>query len=518
MAACLAGVSLAFSETSAPALRLATAPFVGQTLSLELDGAVAESAVDLYFSPEAGSFPTPFGVLELRHQTLTHLASGTTSASGTWSFDMPVPLEESLAETGAHFQAIVSDPSAPAGRIVSSSVHARFLGPRVYAKYRSYRSPHRIGMYILSGVTDTIVARSDFGLTSEGPSGGGVGQPVFDVAYTRGAVMDTIQELVLFDPFFGGIEARVAFASPCSRDVFTDAHRRTVYVLELAAGGSPARVHAIELETGTETAHLDLPSTVESSWCLGDASTEVFIAEHEASGRTAIRWVGLDPLVDRGSVRVGLPSSNSFSWGPPLAYAGGQLFVSTMSAAGFYHDGNLTRCRVVSSGLTARAIDLGLWEIFRMVAVPDADRLIACWGRTDYGPAFQPCDIPITTVAGPTSFPSANGSGEFVMSDIEADGGDAWVIAPFDYGGANFLYRLDASTHAWTQYPFGWGYGPSDAEVLRDAWNHELWVSNIGYPQMNIEPEILIVDELHSSSRHIALQHTAEVMRAVPLP
>jgi hypothetical protein len=56
-------------------------------------------------------------------------------------------------------------------------------------------------------------------------------------------------------------------------------------------------------------------------------------------------------------------------------------------------------------------------------------------------------------------------------------------------------------------------------EVLRDAWNHEVWVSNIGYPPpIDIDPEILVVDELNGSSRHIPLDHTAKFLHAVPLP
>jgi len=78
--------------------------------------------------------------------------------------------------------------------------------------------------------------------------------------------------------------------------VFTDAARRTLFVLELAGDSHPACVHAIDFRTGAKTAHLDLPNALEPPWRLGPGASEVLVAEHEPDGRTAVRWVDRSPL------------------------------------------------------------------------------------------------------------------------------------------------------------------------------------------------------------------------------
>ena len=75
------------------------------------------------------------------------------------------------------------------------------------------------------------------------------------------------------------------------------------------------------------------------------------------------------------------------------------------------------------------------------------------------------------------------------------------------------------TSYTRTVYPYSWTFGPSDMEILRDAWNHEVWVSNKRYgPPINIDPEILVVDEQNGTARHIGLDHTARFLHAVPLP
>jgi hypothetical protein len=54
---------------------------------------------------------------------------------------------------------------------------------------------------------------------------------------------------------------------------------------------------------------------------------------------------------------------------------------------------------------------------------------------------------------------------------------------------------------------------------LRDAWNHELWMAIRKHvPPVNIDAEIVVIDALDASAVHIPLQHSPEVLHAVPLP
>ncbi len=524
LAGCLLSMSVpGASQTSTPRLVLTTPPFVGQTLHLELDGALPGTSIQLLFSTEADSTATPFGQLELRRDAAVWMASGITTAAGTWSFAIPIPLATQLAETGAHFQAVVADPAAPGGNVLSAAVHARLLGPRVYAVYGSAGSA---GMLAVSALTDAIVARvdcrvdhPDFGFPREG-------KPVFDAVFSRGAAMITDRDLLLFDPYFGATVARIPFNRACARTVFTNPSRTTVYVLELAGPSSPARVHALRLSTGTQIASLDLLNAAEPIWCQGRSGADVFVAEHEPGGRTAVRRIGLEPLVDRGSVAVGLAQSDNFrSYNGtqfvalPMLQVGGEVYISTSGSAGSSMLGSLTRIVPGPAGMTTLVTPLGTRLIHRLEAVPAADRLIGGIGATDVGPYFLPCEIPFGSIGQPTTLRPPQLSYEFYVHDIEPDGASAWIVADRTWDGQRSLFRLDVSTHAWTTYPYAWTYGPSDAEVVRDAWNHELWVSNVGVgPPVGILPEILIVDVLHGTSRTIPLDVTAAALQAVPLP
>jgi hypothetical protein len=522
-------VSISFAVHAAPqavspSLQPVTAPFVGRTLTLRLDGAAASSAVDLYFSHEVGSATTPYGVLELRRNRMLLLGSGVTDSAGVWTFDFPIPLDPAYAERGAHFQALVDEPSAPTGRSFSQAVHARFLGPRVYA---GYGTSLRAGVQILSAVTDTVVASADCAVAGAGYGFPREGKPVFDTAYSSGAVMISERELMLFDPYFGGVRGRVPYASTCARTVFTDAARRTVFVLELAGGSSPARVHAVDIASGAETGALDLPSAVEPIWCQNGAATEVYLAEFEPGGRTAVRRLGLVPLADLGSAPVGIPESRIFRTFDgqqevplPMHFAGGQVFVSTLaSLPGPELQGSLTRCWPAPSGITTDLTHLGPWSIYKLEAVPSVDRLLGGIGATMFGPAFVPIQMPLSAIGPPTTFTAPLGSTEFYIHDVEPDGRKAWVVAEWEWQHHDVLYRLDLQTNTWTQYPHSWFLGPSDAEVVHDRWNRELWVSNLGIgPPVSIAPEILVVDDLHGTTRHIELQRTARVLHAVPLP
>lgn len=520
---CLSAAAHSAPQAGSPSLKPVTAPFVGQNLILRLEGAVAASTVDLYFSPESGSTTTPYGLLELRRNQLTHLATGVTDAAGAWTFDLAIPADPAFAEMGAHFQALVDDPSAAAGRTFSSAVHARYLGPRVYA---GYGTALRAGVQILSAITDSVVASADCAVSSPSYGFPREGKPVFDAAYSRGAAMITERELLLFDPYFGGIHARVLHASTCSRVLFTDAARRTVYALELAGGSVPARVHALDLASGVETSVLDLPNLVEPIWCQNDAATEVFVAEFEPSGRTAVRRIGLNPLADLGAAPVGIPESDMFRSFDgqdevplPMLFARGQVFVSTTGWQGLEPIGSLTRCWSDPSGITTHLTTLGTWSIRTLAAVPVADRLVGGVGVTVFGPVFLPVEVPLSGVGPPSTFTPPQGSTEFNIRDIAVDGRKAWVVAETEWLHHDLLFRLDLQTNAWTGYPHSWLFGPSDAEVVRDGWNHELWVSNLGFgPPISIAPEILVVDELHGTVRHIPLQRTARVLHAVPLP
>jgi len=233
--ACGAGVA------SAQAHLEHSAPWLGRTLDLDVVGAPANQTVELLYSPSRTSIPTPLGTLELRRRALRRLGVRTSDGSGHATFHIAVPLDPALADQEAHFQAIVTDPAAPAGRTLMNASHLRLLGTRLYAHERSrYPDPIQGGLEIVDAVHGAVSARVDFGPVDDAELTNEEGKPVFSANFAVGAVMATSTRLVFFDPFFGTTRAEVPVA-PSSRILWTDAAGARVYVLEKGSSAPPVQ-------------------------------------------------------------------------------------------------------------------------------------------------------------------------------------------------------------------------------------------------------------------------------------
>jgi hypothetical protein len=483
-----------------------TAPFLGHTLTMSVDGAPPFAAVQLLFNTEAGSFATPYGVLELKRNGVHRIASGTTDATGAWSHDFAVPLDPALAESGAHFQAIVADASAPAGMVLSDAFHGRYLGPRVYAG-------HDAGLYVLSGTSGAIVADVPFASNQGNPVARHEGKPVFDADVGVGAVMSTPKELLFFDPYFAGVIGTIPFVNDCSRILLLDGTKRAVFVLEVGADPVPPRLHAIDLATRTETGFLDLPYPVERFWCAGEPGIDAFVAEHDASG-TSVRRLGLAPLADLGSIHVGDAVSSAFR---DLAYASGEAFASTIGFVSFQVPGSLTRVRAGSGGLEADVSALGQQQLALLTAVPALDRMLGWQSLTTMGPSGWLSQVKMHSIRAPSPVEPPVPSAMF-LKDIEVDGTTAWILAALDDDGCPYLYRLDTTTWAWTPTSLYWCFRTPDAEVLHDALANQVWVANASEPIAGIRPAITVLDVPSGTTLKIRLAQDARVMHAVPLP
>jgi len=497
-----------------------TAPFVGQTLSIRIDGAPAHVRVDLFLSPSAGTYTTPYGNLELDRSGLHEVASGITSTSGSWSVDFPIPLDTALAETEQHFQAIVDDPSGPTGRVISEAAHLRLLGPRVYASVgEGYGFPGTPALEIMSGTTESVVATVEFG------TGGIPASPVFEASYARGAVMSGDRELVFFDPFFGGVLQRVPFSTGCAGNLITDPTHKTVFVLEKEPTG---RIHAIDFATGAETASFVLPNPVASwpgwmrnPWCEGTPGTEVYVAEMDLAGQTSVRHVLLEPFADLGSAVVGTPlEDRGFT---DLVYAAGQVFASTMEWQDpdhhFYWNGCLTRCRFSGSTIETWLDPFFLAYMSLLTAVPEANRMLAIEHASN-SPGGGLVQMPLSAAGPIEGVPIPPTGCCFYPRFMNADGRSVWAVIRDDDDATSFLFRLDLESMTWSSSLSHWVFDPPGAaELLRDAWDHEYWVANTPTTSpRTLWPEIRIVDELLSTTRHIRLDRTAFGLFAVPLP
>ena len=494
------------ADSQIPAHLSHTAPFLGHPLTIRVEGAAPSAAIDLLFSPSAGSFDGPYGHLELARGSVQTVATGVALPDGTWSVDLPVPLDPALAETERHYQALVDDPSAPAGRRLSDAIHIRLLGPRMYAG-------HAGGFDVYNAVDKTVATHVNYAPEV-------FAKPVFDASFSRGAVMSTSKELLFFDPFFGGVQGTIPFATDCSSTLITDASHSTLYVLE-TGGDSAARIHAIEFSTGAETSYLDLPNPVGGSWCEGSPGVEMFVGEAELTGQSSIRLIGMQPLADLGSGIVGDPT-----WpcgAPPVLYAGGTVFSWVMvpdPQSPYYPDGLISRSRVVGSEFSTNTVGIGRSGLYAATPVPEAGLVLAALQST-MGPGAALVKIPISPSRSISGLPWIDGTTFMEQPNfMEADGKTAWVVGHIEASEGDFLlFRFDFETNTWTRYPNWWFMDyPTARGVIHDALVHEFWVAAAADSYNGIRTRLTCVGEVPGNWQRVPLPHRVDSLFAVPIP
>lgn len=124
-------------------------------------------------------------------------------------------------------------------------------------------------------------------------------------------------------------------------------------------------------------------------------------------------------------------------------------------------------------------------------------------------------EMPLSSLGHPVPVPAPPPIGGLYVHELEVDQNVAWVVGNWEWDHPENLYRVDLDTNVWSP-PLGAGFRPVDIEVLRDLWNHELWITQ-RLPGL-VPPGIRILDELHGVERHIAVNPVPEVLHAVPLP
>lgn len=485
-----------------------TAPYLGSTLTLSIEGATADTPVVLLESPEAGFESTPFGALELERSTITLAALGRTDSAGQFEVDIAIALDASLAETALHYQALIGNRLTAAGAELSSAAHLRRVGPRVFTGWRGgSASPNGVvpgGMQIVSAVSDQIVAGWNYAQVQAVGLASGDGRPVFRHNLAHGAVVPSPQRLVVFDPFFGELLGTIALEE-ASRTLWTDRAEELAFVLEtgLAAHGDsqPARLLVLDLASAQIVETTSLGRTASGHWCVDELHERAFIAEFDDSagalGRTVVRVFDLRSRETLGELRVGLPESDRFT---DMACADGQLFVTTRSPdLGIFEHGEFTRIDLRSDPPRV-TVDPGYRRPSQLLPVPDAGALL--FFDLD---SFVPSTALYQTRLGGASLVSTVRGTFFYLfvTAMCASGTDVWVI---DAGGneppggtePGRLYLLDLPTQSWTPYPHLWppfDVGPLALELVEDALVQKVYVASRGVdPPIDIAPEVFVID------------------------
>lgn len=530
----LASVSLAFAATSVLAFASDTspvldhsAPFLGRPLEIELSGAAPFAPVTLLLSPAAGHSQTPFGRLELRRERIIPVASGVTDAQGHWTASLPVPLDAALAELEQHYQALIFDPAAPAGAVLSNARALRLLGPRVYVSYRDTSTAvAHTGLYVVDAAHGSLAYALDHGPNGAAQGSNSEGRPVFDERNAVGAVMASAYDLVFFDAYFGTRLETIHFAAACSRVLYTDAARKRVYVLEtgvLPVPGSqqPAVVHAFDLTTRSVVGRLSLSGTTDRLWCVGRAAREAFIAEHDLRGFTSLHRVSLDPLADRASVPLELEFGALFD---RVAFAAGQVLVSSHRFGPFPAPASchFSRVAIGASSMTVLATPMSDTYPFEFVALPGVDGLFT-WSQRWTVPVARMEIQPLHSIGAPESIPLP----DFYVAanDLEDDGPVLWVMdrnsnEPLDPTEPGRLWRLDLATRTWSSYPRTWPFeGPLDVERLRDPIVDLVCIGTRHVaPPIDRPGELLLASPSGAHETHVVLGVDAEALLAVPIP
>jgi hypothetical protein len=495
-------------------------PFLGGQFELIVEGAPPGERVTFFHSPAGGSMSTPYGTLELNRATTARFGNVHADPNGRAVIEVDLPSDPALAETEAHYQALVEDPLEPAGAIFTGSVALRFLGPRVYVGTRGRVSgPNgaELGaLEIVDALADTIVGRVDY--PGPVPGGGGDAEPVFSANQARGAVMASPSELLIFDPFFGETIDVLGFGE-ASRTLLHSAGGNLVHVLEMSEGGA-AKISSVDLALGQVVGEIALPVAATWRWALDPSSNSAIVTELSASGQTMVRSVDLSTGVVGGALDVGGSGSEIFT---NLLVAEGQLSVGTRTPwIGVDFDGRLSRTDLP---LGSAPFDTGFFfrqEVKAQAFAPAVGYLLAFF-MDPYVPAGK---FRKTRLSGPGPWLGCGMPWVYLhVNDVVVDATSVWMIDSADNeppGGSEpgKLYQLKPATNDWVTYPKSWPFeGPTNVALVAHDLAHKLYVTAPGQdPPINFDPELLSIDLLSSSEESLVIGWAPESLRVVTSP
>ncbi len=518
---CLPVVALALLAGASTAQTLDHgSPLLGGVLELRVEGAPPGARVTYIHSPSAGSMVTPFGVLELDRQAAARLGQVFADANGDATFGIHLPLDPSLVETEAHYQALVADPSVLAGAVLTPSVSLRWLGPRVYVGTRG-RSAGPSGMEvggleIIDAIHDAKLGRINY--SGPVPAGEGDAEPVFSGNFARGAVMASPSELVIFDPFFMGTITTLSFQG-ASRSLLRSPDGELAHVLEMSVGAG-ARISTVDLALGQVISTVALPAPVSSRWCLDPASNSIFVCELSGAGQTMVRVVDLNSGIAGSAYAIGGSASAFFD---EVLLADGQLFLATRThEVDFSFDGRLSRATLPLTNASIEVESFTKQSLGKLTAIAGLNNLLTFF--------MQPYAPPVgalrkTRLSASAPWASCGLPWVYLHVDgVAADGGVAWVIdaaanEPPTASEPGQLYELDPLSNSWTTYPRSWLFGPSAVASVAGGLAHKVFVSAPGAdPPINIAPELLIIDLSAGTEQGIQIGWEPESLRVVGTP
>jgi hypothetical protein len=516
--ALLAFPSLALAQV--PVLELThSGARLGRPLELRLTGAPPGASILLLRSDGRGCAQWPEGLLELERDTLRPLALGRAEADGTWSLALEVPLDRALAERPLSIQALVQDPLAPAGWVLSPPAHLQLAASRLYAtcwgSWIHSAAPAELRVYsALDEALLGVIPLDPRPLIPAPRQQVDDGKPVFSADFARGAVVASAERLVIFDNTTFQVHGRVTLTGPAAGTLLADPDGESVLVLEV---GPPARILRVHLGDVAVTAVLDLPHSVAPVWVTTRGGAEAWIAEE--IGGPAVHGVDLATLTPLEHVSLPPRTGSSFT---ALRAVEDILVATTVGPLVFpFWDGGGHLIRLDTSHTSdLQAQWFSLLRPYAPTPLPHLGLFVLPLAYL-HGPAPSTVhlsrwnDLFVSRLLPPTTTPFADSS--FRAFEPTLDG--LWTIEDDSWGGdPSHLLHLALPQGVWSDWG-SWINGTAMAlAVVRDPLVHKVYVSIDGFEANFQRPELFVLEPELPQSRVVPLGWGPQALRAVTVP
>lgn len=498
-----------------------SAPFLGANLQLAIDGAPPGAHVRLFLSPNPASIATPWGTLEIDRNSVSIVGGGFADALGHWSITTQLPSAPAAAETPMHFQALVTPPSTGTAAQLSEAAHLRILGSRAYVACSGEAAlptgTANGGVAIVSLTNGELVATVDFGGVTEHIWDDFDAAPVFDASFSRGAVMTSPTDLLVFDPFFGGVIQHLAFAS-ASRKLHTSADGSLLYVLDGVANAGQPGVHVIDFASLQPSGFAPLPAgSYGGDWVHLAAHSIAYVARSSSGVQTFVERVDLAAQQHTGAVLVGTPLTTFLG---PMAIAGDLAVIS--SHDGFWPPGSGALTRVTETSNGPAAVVTPESKVEQLLAL-ESSGTVALWTPSGFGPfgALRLQRLPMLTT---TLYAGPPLGGLVELMAPSATG--MWVISDnfgFVSGGLH-LFHYDVFNAQWSDVLLNWWFDwPGAMAGVADSAGERVCVAADGVYTLDpltiwMLPRLSLLDPATSALSEIDIGWRPHSMRVVAAP
>jgi hypothetical protein len=404
--------------------------------------------------------------------------------------------------------------------VLTDAAHLRLVGSRAYVSCHGVVAqalgvvPGELSIVSLQRGATVASVPYGFFANATGPLYGEP-EPVFDAALSRGAVMASPAELVIFDPFFGRVLARRSFEN-ASRTLHASPDGSRFFVLDLHASGSvSADVHAIDFATGQTLAVVPLqPGSYWPRWVVEPQSGMAYVSSSWLVSPLFVERFDLALLQDLGPVPVGDPTHTRIS---ALASAPGIVCAASDDGQPF-GSGALTRIAQGGGALSVTVSPEGSnTTLLEPVLTFGA---LALWSHAPFFPGGYLRLGRLNSSTGTDSIFVPNGGG---VLDLAQSPLGLWIVSANSglWSGGYTLAHYDVATQVTTIAPTPWfSETPEQVEHASDFEGERVCVAVDGLigQAVYIRPTLYVHAPATGATQMIPIGAGPESLRVVGVP